>query len=67
MSWDAMKKAGAGLLMRHGPAALRTVIDQVSAARPREVIVRGMPDAIGLLDGSRACGWGTHWGTTAWP
>jgi phosphatidylserine/phosphatidylglycerophosphate/cardiolipin synthase-like enzyme len=50
MTWDAMKEAAVGLLTRHGPAALRTVIDQVSAARPREVIVRGMPDAVGLLD-----------------
>jgi phosphatidylserine/phosphatidylglycerophosphate/cardiolipin synthase-like enzyme len=50
MTWGAMQEAGAGLLGRHGPSALRTVVEQVRTARPREVILRGVPDAAGLLD-----------------
>lgn len=50
MSWEALEQAGGAMVRRHGPAALRTVIDHASAAWPREAILHGMPGAAGLLD-----------------
>ena len=50
MTWDALEKAGADLLRRLGPAALRTVVTHAADAWPRDAILRVTPDAAALLD-----------------
>src|SRR5260370_40999862 len=50
MTWDALEKAGAELLRRLGPSALRTVVDHACDAWPREAILRVTPGAEILLD-----------------
>jgi hypothetical protein len=50
MTWDALEKAGADLLRRLGPSALRTVLDHALDAWPRDAILRATPGAEALLD-----------------
>ena len=50
MTWDALEKAGADLLRRLGPSALRTVIDHALDTWPRDAILRATPGAETLLD-----------------
>jgi phosphatidylserine/phosphatidylglycerophosphate/cardiolipin synthase-like enzyme len=50
MTWDALEKAGADLLRRLGPSALRTVLDHALDAWPRDAILRATPGAETLLD-----------------
>jgi phosphatidylserine/phosphatidylglycerophosphate/cardiolipin synthase-like enzyme len=50
MSWGELEQAGAVMVRRHGPSALRTVIDHVSAAWPREAILHGVPGASDVVD-----------------
>ena len=50
MTWDALEKAGADLLRRLGPSALRTVLDHALDRWPRDAILRATPGAETLLD-----------------
>ncbi|MGH3188673.1 MAG: hypothetical protein ACRDPY_21440 [Streptosporangiaceae bacterium] len=50
MTWDALENAGAGLLRRLGPSALRTVAGHACDTWPREAILRATPSAETLLD-----------------
>jgi hypothetical protein len=50
MTWDALEKAGADLLRRHGPSALRAVVEHALDAWPRDAILRATPGAETLLN-----------------
>lgn len=49
MTWKELQAAGADMVHRHGPAALRSVISYVEAGWPREAILRAIPSAISVL------------------
>ena len=50
MTWDALEEAGADLLRRLGPSALRAVLDHALDRWPRDAILRATPGAETLLD-----------------
>ena len=50
MTWDALEKAGADLLRRLGPSALRMVVEHARDAWPRDAILHATPGAETLLD-----------------
>jgi phosphatidylserine/phosphatidylglycerophosphate/cardiolipin synthase-like enzyme len=50
MTWDALEDAGAGILRRLGPQALRAIIEHAAVAWPREAILGATPGAEALLD-----------------
>jgi len=47
---DGLEEAGAELLRRSGPHALRCVVDQVAGGWPREAVLRSTPGADAVLD-----------------
>jgi len=50
MTWDALENAGAELLRRLGPSALRAIVDHAGGGWPREAILRATPGAQDVLD-----------------
>jgi phosphatidylserine/phosphatidylglycerophosphate/cardiolipin synthase-like enzyme len=54
VTWEALQKAGAEVLDRHGPAALRSVLSYVMSGWPREAVLRAMPSSGPVLDALEA-------------
>jgi phosphatidylserine/phosphatidylglycerophosphate/cardiolipin synthase-like enzyme len=50
MTWDGLEDAGADVLRRLGPQALRALVEHAATASPREAILGAMPGVEALLD-----------------
>lgn len=54
MSWEALEKAAAETVRRHGPTMLSSVISYAMEGRPRDAICRALPEAAPVLDALEA-------------